>query len=380
MQLTKFEGRTLHEALRKVKAALGEDAVVLQTFSPARRGLWRLFTRDRYVILAGKGFRVVPNGKAAPAEAPGAALLRKVYGAEPPKLSAATSGELAEIRKMIRELGEHVKHGDMSGAPEELFNSYVSLLNANIGQKLARSIVTGIQAKLPPDALRNRKLVDEAVKSTVQDMIPVAAPLAWTRGRAKKVMLVGPTGVGKTTTIAKLAGNYAVKEGKDVALVTLDTYRIAATEQLRRIAELLDIPLSVVRTPQELAAALAEHSRRDLVLVDTAGRSQRDTGKMDELGPFIATAQADELHLVCAVTTHPDTLLEQVERFGRYPVSHVILTKVDEAARFGLILDVLSRVKTGVSWVTTGQGIPQDIEPARRDRLADLILREARTA
>ncbi|MCC6741782.1 MAG: flagellar biosynthesis protein FlhF [Planctomycetia bacterium] len=379
MKLKKFEGRTLQEALRKVHEDLGDDAVVLQTFSPTRRGLWRLFSRDRYVILAGKGFRVVPNSKAQP-EAPGAALLRKVYGAEAPKLASANTAELSEIRRMIAELGEQVRHREMAGAPEELFQSYVSLLNANIGQKLAKSIVDRIGSKLAPDALRNRKVVDEAVRATVEDMIPVAAPAAWSKGRAKKVMLVGPTGVGKTTTIAKLAGNYAVKEGKDVALVTLDTYRIAATEQLRRIAELLDVPLAVVRTPEELRSALDEHARRDVVLVDTAGRSQKDGAKMDELAPFVQAAKADELHLVCAVTTHPDTLMDQVERFARYAVSHVILTKVDEAARFGLILDVLSRVKTGVSWVTTGQGIPQDIEPARRDRLAELILREARTA
>lgn len=379
MQLKKFEGRTLQEALRKVRAELGEDAVVLQTFAPARAGLWRFFSRDKYVILAGKGFRVVPNSKAAP-EAPGAALLRKVYGTEAPKLASANTAELSEIRRMISELGEHVKHREMAGAPEELFQSYVSLLNANIGQKLAKSIVDRIGSKLAPDALRNRAVVDEAVKATVEDMIPVSSHAEWTKGRAKKVMLVGPTGVGKTTTIAKLAGNYAVKEGKDVALITLDTYRIAATEQLRRIAELLDVPLAVVRTPDELRSAMDEHSRRDVVLVDTAGRSQRDGAKMDELAPFVQAAKADELHLVCAVTTHPDTLMDQVERFARYAVSHVILTKVDEAARFGLILDVLARVKTGVSWVTTGQGIPQDIEPARRDRLAELILREARTA
>lgn len=380
MKLKKFEGRTLQEALRKVRADLGEDAVVLQTFAPQRTGIWRLFSRDKYVILAGQGFRVVPSAKAASAENPGASLLRKVYGAEAPKLASANPGELAEIRRMITELGEHVKHREMAGAPEELFQSYVSLLNANIGQKLAKSIVERIQQKLPPDALRNRKVVDEAVRATVQDMIPVAGPAAWSKGRAKKVMLVGPTGVGKTTTIAKLAGNYAVKEGKDVALITLDTYRIAATEQLRRVAELLDVPLAVVRTPQELKSALDDHAQRDLVLVDTAGRSQRDGAKMDELAPFVQAAQADELHLVCAVTTHPDTLLDQVERFARYAVSHVILTKVDEAARFGLILDVLARVKTGVSWVTTGQGIPQDIEPAKREKLAELILREARPA
>lgn len=379
MKLKKFEGRTLQEALKRVREDLGDDAVVLQTFAPQQRGLWRLFTRDKYVILAGKGFRVVPNSKGT-TEAPGAALLRKVYGAEAPKLASSNTAELSEIRKMIAELGEHVKHREMAGAPEELFQSYVSLLNANIGQKLARSIVDRIGAKLAPDALRNRSLVDQAVKATVEDMIPVASPSGWTKGRAKKVMLVGPTGVGKTTTIAKLAGNYAVKEGKDVALVTLDTYRIAATEQLRRIAELLDVPLAVVRTPEELRTALEEHSRRDVVLVDTAGRSQRDGAKMDELEPFVHAAKADELHLVCAVTTHPDTLLDQVDRFARFAISHVILTKVDEAARFGLILDVLARVKTGVSWVTTGQGIPQDIEPAKRERLAELILREARTA
>ena len=379
MKLKKFEGRTLQEALRRVKEDLGEDAVVLQTFAPARRGLWRFFSRDRYVILAGKGFRVVSSAQAPP-EAPGAALLRRIYGAEAPKLSMANAGELTEIRKMIGELGDQIRHREMAGAPEELFQSYLSLVNANISKALAKTIVEGIQGKLSPEAMKDPAVVGEALRTAVQDMIPVSPSMPFLKGRAKRVMLVGPTGVGKTTTIAKLAGNYGVKEEKDLALITLDTFRIAATDQLRRIAELLDIPMAVVKTPEELRSALAAYSRKDLVLIDTAGRSQRDEGKMDELGPFVDAAQADELHLVVSVTTHPDTLMDQVSRFGRYPISHVILTKVDEAARFGLILEVLARVKSGVSWVTTGQGIPQDIEPARRDRLAELILREARRA
>lgn len=379
MKLKKYEGRSLQEALRRVKEDLGEDAVVLQTFAPTRRGLWRFLSRDKYVILAGKGFRVLPNGKATE-ETPGASLLRKIYGADTPKLSAATSSELSELRKMITDLGQQIRHREMGGAPEELFQTYVSLLNANVSQALAKTIVERIQRKLPADALKDPGVVDEAIRSAVTEMIPVAAPMPFIRGRAKRVMLVGPTGVGKTTTIAKLAGNYSVTEGKDVALVTLDTYRIAATDQLRRIAELLDIPMAVVQTPEDLRLALASFAKKDLVLIDTAGRSQRDAAKMDELGPFVAAAQADELHLVCAASTHPDTLMDQVARFGRYPVSHVILTKVDEAARFGLILDVLAHVKSGVSWVTTGQGIPQDIEAGRPDRIAEMILREARRA
>ncbi|NUN48119.1 MAG: flagellar biosynthesis protein FlhF [Candidatus Brocadiae bacterium] len=379
MKLKKFEGRSLQEALARVRADLGEDAVVLQTFAPARTGFWRFFGRDRYVILAGKGFRVVPQGK-EPAAAPGAELLRKIYGDAPPKLQTAPPAELAEIRKLIADLSHQMKHRDMAGTPEELFQGYVSLLNANVSEAVAKQIVGKIREKLPGDALRDRGVINGAIRAAVQDMIPVADSTPWRKGRARRVMLIGPTGVGKTTTIAKLAGNYAVKENREVALITLDTYRIAATDQLRRVAELLDVPMAVVNTPEQLRASVAEFSRKDVVLIDTAGRSQRDDQKMDELAPFVAAAHADELHLVCSLTTHPDTTIDQISRFGRFPVSHVILTKVDEAAKLGLVLDVLSRVKTGVSWVTTGQGIPQDIECARRDRLAEMILREAKTA
>jgi flagellar biosynthesis protein FlhF len=360
MRLKRYEGRTMAEALRRVREELGADAVILRTYSPKRRGLWRLLGGGKFAILAGKGFRTGPRGA-------------KKAAAEP-------RVELAEIRRMIADLGDQVRQRELSGAPEELFQSYASLVNASISASLARSIVGRIREKLPPDSLRNRALVDEAVRATVEGMIPVAAPGAPVSGRARRVMLVGPTGVGKTTTIAKLAGLASVRDGRRVALVTLDTFRIAATDQLGRIAELLEIPMKVVKTPAALTAALAGFDRADLVLIDSAGRSQRDVAKMDELAPFVAAAAPDELHLVCAATTQHDTLMDQVERFGRYPITHVILTKVDEAARFGLVLDVLARVKKGVSWVTTGQGIPNDIEPARRDRLADLILREAKRA
>jgi flagellar biosynthesis protein FlhF len=397
MKLRKYEGRTLQEALRRVREDLGEDAVVLQTFAPQAKGIWRLLGRDKFVILAGKGFRVVPNAAKPGGEPPGAELLRRVYGrngapgagapADPaarrlpePAAPAATASELAEIRSALSDLASQIRNRDMADAPEEIFQSYVSLVNANISKTLAKSIVGRLRETLPPDSVDDPQVVQTALRAAVQDMIPVAPPMALSPGRARRVMLVGPTGVGKTTTIAKLAGNYSVKEDRSVALITIDTFRIAATDQLRRIAELLDIPIAVARTPEELSKHLDAFSGRDLVLVDSAGRSQRDTGKMDELAPFIGAARPDELHLVLAASTHPDTLLDQAGRFGRFPVSHVILTKVDEAARFGLILDVLSQVKSGVSWLTTGQAIPQDIEAARPERIADLILREAKRA
>ena len=180
--------------------------------------------------------------------------------------------------------------------------------------------------------------------------------------------LVGPTGVGKTTTIAKLAANYRLREKRRVGLITVDTYRVAAVEQLRTYADIIDLPMEVVATPREMREAVARMSHLDLVLMDTAGRSPRDEVKIQELKSMLAEAEPDEVHLVLSSTAGAKSLISTAERFADVGTTALLLTKLDEAHSLGHLVSLVRECQLPVSYLTDGQNVPDDIQVAERRR------------
>src|SRR5687768_5088525 len=191
------------------------------------------------------------------------------------------------------------------------------------------------------------------------------------------VVLVGPTGVGKTTTLAKLASHYAFAEGKKVALVTTDTFRIAAAQQLGTYAEILELPLEIVYRAEEVPAAVGRHMDADIVLVDTPGCGQQDSVKIGELAAFVSAAVETVPDAVVLLTLAAPTKLRDllsVQR-GFTPVhTHgLIFTKLDETNAYGPLVSLAARARKPVYFLTTGQMVPNDIEVANRRRLARLV-------
>jgi flagellar biosynthesis protein FlhF len=189
--------------------------------------------------------------------------------------------------------------------------------------------------------------------------------------------LIGPTGVGKTTTLAKLAADYLTHFDGKVALVTIDTYRIAAVEQLKVYGEILCLPVEVVFSPAELQAAFARHADKDLILVDTAGRSPRDDQRLDELAAFLGPDSATSKHLVLAAPTRNRELQETVRRFGRLPLDSIIFTKLDECEDRGALLNIPARQDLPVSYLTNGQRVPEDLLTAKPATIADFVMGHA---
>lgn len=191
------------------------------------------------------------------------------------------------------------------------------------------------------------------------------------------IALVGPTGVGKTTTTAKLAAMYALNRGNKVALITMDIFRVGAVEQLKTYTKIMGIPLEVASTPKELERAVERNSDCDLILIDTAGRSHKDADKLEEMKGFLQTTIQADIYLCLSATTKDRELEEILKRFSIFDVSKVVFTKLDECESFGCIVNLLLKASLQIAYFTNGQRVPEDIEVATSDKLAELILKGA---
>jgi flagellar biosynthesis protein FlhF len=270
--------------------------------------------------------------------------------------------------------------GRRSDLPAQLGQLYMQLIQQQVSEEIAIRVVDDVKAELSPDQLSNPGTVRDRLTQKLEQMLPanltgaVARPA--TGVGCRSICLIGPTGVGKTTTIAKLAAAFKLRQRQKVGLITIDTYRIAAVDQLRTYANIIGVPLKVVLTPAELAAAMREMSDCDTILIDTAGRSHMDQMKLNELSQFISVAKPSEVHLVLSSTTTQEAMEAAIEQFSKIRVDQIIFTKLDEAVSFGVLLNVARTASRALSYLTTGQDVPDNIEVGQPRRLAKLILGE----
>jgi flagellar biosynthesis protein FlhF len=249
------------------------------------------------------------------------------------------------------------------------------LSESGVGEEAIALLLT----PLTVDAARGETLATlrERLKASIEAGIACSGPFKVKRNMSRILAMVGPTGVGKTTTIAKLAA-LAYKQGVTVALITIDTFRIGAVQQLQTYSGIMGMPMAIASTPAELAEAIADHADKQLIFIDTAGRSPRDREKLLEMKSFLDVNPSIEVHLCLAATTRDKELERTVARFGVLPVSRLLFTKLDESESFGCIANTHLRNRVPLSYFTTGQRVPEDIEVATPRKVADLIIREIR--
>ncbi|HQA48590.1 MAG TPA: 50S ribosome-binding GTPase, partial [Bacillota bacterium] len=193
-------------------------------------------------------------------------------------------------------------------------------------------------------------------------------------GKPAVAVFVGPTGVGKTTTLAKLAAHYSVIMKKKVGVMTCDTYRIAAVEQLKTYSEIMDVPIRVIYQKSDIEEAMQQYKDMDLVLVDTAGSSYRDKMKLMELNKMLKALGDQQLFLVISASTNYRNVMEILSSYSFLKNYKVLITKVDENVSNGIILNIAVKSGKPLSYITTGQSVPDDIEKVDGERIASLIL------
>ena len=293
------------------------------------------------------------------------------------------AGSINELKEDLRELKELIKNvvpdntgtmGLTSQAPvlietQDFDLCYKRLIDSEVRPDIADTVIKTIHKSASMPGVDSEKKIISVLTNNFQ----VSGPLKLKKGGPVIVAFVGPTGSGKTTTLAKLAAHCCLNKQKNVSIITADTYRIAAIEQIRMFADIVKVGLQVVFSPEEIPAALENCANDDVVFVDTAGRSQRNMEHMEDLKALIASLHPDEVHLVMSAATKDSDLADIVQRYRSVNVNRLLFTKLDETVRIGNIFNVVNQSGIPVSYFTFGQSVPDDIELAQAGRFVQRL-------
>lgn len=382
MHVKTYRARSLQEALQLVRHELGSKAAVLHTREVTSARWLRWLGRPRWIEVTASASVHVPSRLAprnnhtdlARGTAAASAAGIDLQQAEQFVSAQEVRSQLADLQSLVEGLCRRTAGSARHELSDVLFRQFTELLDADVPEELARELIDRLRVEATPLELADPHLLRSRLGVMLEAQIATAAPIELTPGRRHLVALVGPTGVGKTTTIAKLAANYRLQQRKRVGLITVDTYRIAAVEQLRTYADIIDLPMEVVATGQEMREALARLADLDLVLMDTAGRSPKDELRIAELSALLGEARPDEVHLVLSGTSSAASLTQAASRFAAAGTTALVLTKLDEAASLGNLLPLVRASQLPLSYVTHGQKVPDDIEAADPRKLARQVL------
>ncbi len=362
MHIRTFRAANLQEALEQIRQQMGSEAAVLHTRQ----------VRDGWMGWLGRTYVEVTAG------------LRDDDGIIPMNLNRQGIDSRPVPDLAPRLVLKDVRSLTDSGLPLQLQAYQMELLAAGVdADKVDRWLNTTVsfaasmgEAASGPMAAGTPWL--EHLQRTVLRELRIGSPILTHPGERRVVALVGPTGVGKTTTVAKLAAGFRIEAKRRVGLLTIDTFRIAAVQQLKAYAEIMDLPMQVVEKPDEMQPALNRLGDVDLVLIDTAGRSPKSDARIDQLVELLRSAQPDETHLVLNSTSSAASTRLALKGFAPVRPTAAILTKLDEAPGTVGVLSTLANSEQfsgmPLSYITNGQQVPDDIAPAEAEMLMSRLL------
>lgn len=394
MKIKKFVAPTLKEATEIMKSELGEDAIILGTRRVKQPGILGFLKPEMIEIVgAVEDEKIFKQGNGDEGISMDTVdLLKRMTRDIETKRKNLNEGanvgaferydyseiksEIEEVKQALNQITEHLKYKSSIQYPSVLKKAFVNLIEKEVEEDLANKIIRTVLTNLSGDALKNEKIVEEEIIKIISGLMRFSKPVKPVRRKTFVLAFVGPTGVGKTTTVAKLAAIYRLFESAKVALISADTYRIAAIEQLQTFANIANIPMDVAYTPEDMARLVRKHQDKDIILIDTVGRNQRQNEHIFELAKFIKSADPDEVHLVLSATSSYKNMIDVYNKFKVLVPNRLLFSKVDEAVCLGYILNIAYRTKLPLSYITTGQNVPDDIAVAEPRVIANLIYKE----
>ena len=409
MQLKTYTAETYTEALKKVKEEVGDDVVIVSSKEIKKK---TLTSKGLYEIVVAVEENIKPRKKATSDKNHVEEVMLKLSNAakEISSLSnsnavknteitqkeilnksavkAANNSEIIELKKEIGKISDTLKFLQATvweianktelELPPEFSEIYALSKSSGMNEVHLDEIMKLTIKYMPLKMRKNSQTIKRYFYTLLKKMIPVRIEREVTPPHKKIMMFVGPTGVGKTTTIAKLAARYAYKLSRrhKVGIITLDTYRIGAVEQLMTYAKMMRLPIETVVDPSDFSVALNALRHNEYILIDTVGSSQHDKEKIEKLSDFlkIDTFAEINVNLVLSAVTKYEDLLDIYKNFSILPIDTVVFTKLDETNNYGNIFSLLLEVKKAVSYFSIGQEVPDDLMIAEADYLLKGIL------
>jgi len=375
MKIKRYIVNNMSEAMNMIRYELGREAVIISQRKVKKPGFLGYFMKKQLEVTA-----AVDNSKKQEE-----AVVEKVKPQFQPQAQALSQAQMAPTQQIIQQSfpQNYEQNMDIMKEIQDMRNALneikegsnnkvvkknkiqLKLENNDVSEALIKKILTTIK-NIRGDVDENTRL-----RRAIEKLVTISDDKMQDR-----VILIGPTGVGKTTTIAKLAGRLSLTEKKKVGLLTVDTYRIGAVDQLKTYADILNLPFKVVLSLKDMEAAIESMADCDVILIDTTGRSSKNVMQISELRAFVEKANASSIHLVISCTTKEKDITAITEGFRELNYNNVIITKLDETTTYGSIVNILDSAKKPLSFVTTGQNVPDDLMRITKAQVSDLILGE----
>ena len=391
MQVKRYHAKDMKQAMDTAIRELGSDAVMLTSSRVRKKGLRNLFSKPVVEVQFAYDPANIPSVKKLNTSS-SSSYSPSSYSPYSPDTSDMTLKEynskfiavgnqqlekrMDSFEEMLNDFMEKfsfIKRDITYDYPEEIQELLAKMMASQVREELAHSL-----AKETEQILRTQPgtSASEVLEHLLHELFGRPEPILHKKFTQKVILVLGPTGVGKTTTIVKLAADFAVKQRKKIGIINTDTYRIGAQEQLQTYADILGIPIGLVYYPDELEGAMENMSDRDIIFVDTAGKRPGDEQHKQDLLDLIRVLKPEDMLLCLSATTSFASIKEMVDMYAFIDDYRVMITKLDETEYRGSLLNICWYTKKPLAYVTTGQNVPDDIEVADIDALVRQIVRD----